>query len=89
VSSTDTPVGRHARVAPQVNAVYRLAYPKFNILGALTVRGQVEVQGSWKSTARRGPGGGTLAGICPAAWRRPRRGAALTCAAAHVEKEPG
>ena len=32
----------------RVNAVYRLAYPKFNILGALTVRGKVEVQGSSK-----------------------------------------
>src|SRR5688572_13763326 len=32
----------------QVNSVYRLAYPSFNILGALTVRGKVEVQGSSK-----------------------------------------
>jgi len=30
----------------RVNAVYRLAYPSFNIIGALTVRGKVEVQGS-------------------------------------------
>ncbi len=52
----------------RVNAVYRLAIPSFDILGALSVRGKVEVEGSskvngmdeipepWQSTA-----------LCPAA----------------------
>jgi hypothetical protein len=50
-----------------VNAVYRLAYPKFNILGALTVRGQVTVQGSSKIDGNDGiPPDWTSGGICPA-----------------------
>jgi len=52
----------------KVNAVYRLAYPKFNILGALTVRGQVEVQGSSRVDGRDEiPAGWVTSGICPAA----------------------
>ena len=31
-----------------MNAIYRLAIPTFNVLGALTVRGKVEVEGSSK-----------------------------------------
>ena len=30
----------------RINATYRIAFPTFNIIGALTVRGRVEVQGS-------------------------------------------
>jgi len=52
----------------QVNAIYRLAYPNFNILGALTVRGKVEVQGSSKVDGTDEiPPQWTTAGICPAA----------------------
>jgi hypothetical protein len=51
----------------RVNAVYRLAYPNFNILGALTVRGQVEVQGSSKVDGTdQIPPQWTTSGICPA-----------------------
>lgn len=51
----------------RVNAVYRLAYPSFNILGALTVRGKVEVQGSSKVDGTdQIPSGWTTGGICPA-----------------------
>lgn len=51
----------------RVNAVYRLAYPSFNILGALTVRGKVEVQGSSKvDGSDQIPAGWTSSGICPA-----------------------
>jgi hypothetical protein len=51
----------------QVNAMYRLAYPKFNILGALTVRGQVEVQGSSRVDGTDEiPAQWTTSGICPA-----------------------
>jgi hypothetical protein len=51
----------------RVNAIYRLAYPKFNILGALTVRGKVEVQGSSKVDGTDEiPGQWTTSGICPA-----------------------
>jgi len=50
----------------RVNAVYRLAYPKFNILGALTVRGQVTVQGSSRIDGTDGvPANWTTSGICP------------------------
>ena len=52
----------------RVNAVYRLAYPKFNILGALTVRGKVEVQGSSKVDGTdQIPPQWSTSGICPAA----------------------
>ena len=52
----------------KVNAVYRLAYPKFNILGALTVRGQVQVQGSSRVDGKDEiPAAWSAAGICPAA----------------------
>jgi hypothetical protein len=52
----------------QLNAIYRLAYPNFNILGALTVRGKVEVQGSSKVDGTDEiPPQWTTAGICPAA----------------------
>jgi hypothetical protein len=52
----------------RVNAIYRLAYPSFNILGALTVRGKVEVQGSSKVDGTdQIPPQWTTAGICPAA----------------------
>jgi hypothetical protein len=51
----------------RVNAVYRLAYPSFNILGALTVRGKVEVQGSSRVDGRDEiPAGWTTGGICAA-----------------------
>ena len=51
----------------KVNAVYRLAYPKFNILGALTVRGKVEVQGSSRVDGRDDvPPAWATSGICPA-----------------------
>jgi hypothetical protein len=50
----------------RVNAIYRLAYPKFNILGALTVRGKVEVQGSSRVDGRDDvPAQWTTSGICP------------------------
>jgi len=50
----------------RVNAVYRLAYPKFNVLGALTVRGQVTVQGSSRIDGTDGiPPTWTTAGVCP------------------------
>ncbi|HUQ83509.1 MAG TPA: hypothetical protein VM076_20315 [Gemmatimonadaceae bacterium] len=52
----------------RLNAVYRLAYPNFNILGALTVRGKVEVQGSSKVDGTDAiPPQWTASGICPAA----------------------
>jgi len=52
----------------RVNAVYRLAYPSFNIIGALTVRGKVEVQGSSKVDGTDGiPPQWTTSGICPPA----------------------
>jgi hypothetical protein len=52
----------------RVNAVYRLAYPTFNIIGALTVRGKVEVQGSSKVDGTdQIPPQWTSSGICPAA----------------------
>lgn len=51
----------------KVNSIYRLAYPNFNILGALTVRGKVEVQGSSKvDGADEIPPQWTTSGICPA-----------------------
>ena len=50
----------------RVNAIYRVAVPTFNILGALTVRGQVEVQGSSKVDGRDEiPPQWTTSGICP------------------------
>ena len=61
-----------------MNAVYRLAYPSFNIIGALTVRGKVEVQGSSKVDGTDEiPPQWTTSGICPAAVGRHarRRGA--------------
>ena len=52
----------------RLNAVYRLAYPSFNIIGALTVRGKVEVQGSSKVDGTdQIPPQWTTSGICPAA----------------------
>jgi hypothetical protein len=61
---TTGPLASHHRV----NAVYRLAYPSFNIRGALTVRGKVEVQGSSKVDGNDEiPGQWTTSGICPAA----------------------
>ena len=52
----------------RLNAVYRLAYPNFNILGALTVRGRVEVQGSSKVDGTDAiPPQWTTSGICPVA----------------------
>ena len=52
----------------RVNAIYRLAYPSFNIRGALTVRGKVEVQGSSKVDGTDEiPPQWTTSGICPAA----------------------
>jgi hypothetical protein len=51
----------------RVNAIYRLAYPSFNILGALTVRGKVEVQGSSKVDGTDEiPSQWATSGICPA-----------------------
>jgi hypothetical protein len=51
----------------QVNSIYRLAYPNFNILGALTVRGKVEVQGSSKVDGTdQVPPDWSASGICPA-----------------------
>ena len=61
---TTSAVASHHRL----NAIYRLAYPKFTILGALTVRGQVEVQGSSKVDGTDEiPAGWVTSGICPAA----------------------
>ena len=52
----------------RLNAIYRLAYPAFNIRGALTVRGKVEVQGSSKVDGTdQIPDQWTTSGICPAA----------------------
>ena len=52
----------------RINAVYRLAYPSFNIIGALTVRGKVEVQGSSKVDGTdQIPPQWASSGICPAA----------------------
>ncbi len=51
----------------RLNTVYRLAYPSFNIRGALTVRGKVEVQGSSKVDGTDEiPPTWASAGICPA-----------------------
>lgn len=56
------PLAAHHRV----NAIYRLAYPRFNVLGALTVRGQVEVQGSSRVDGTdQVPLAWSTAGICP------------------------
>jgi hypothetical protein len=52
----------------KVSSIYRLAYPNFNILGALTVRGKVEVQGSSKVDGTdKIPSQWTTSGICPLA----------------------
>jgi hypothetical protein len=52
----------------RLNAIYRLAYPNFNIIGALTVRGKVEVQGSSKVDGHDEiPPQWASSGICPAA----------------------
>ena len=52
----------------RINAVYRLAVPSFDILGALTVRGKVEVEGSSKVDGNdQIPDPWTASGICPAA----------------------
>jgi hypothetical protein len=51
----------------RVSSIYRLAYPSFNILGALTVRGQVTVQGSSRIDGTDAiPPDWTGGGICPA-----------------------
>jgi len=51
----------------RLNAIYRLAYPAFNIRGALTVRGRVEVEGSSKVDGTdRIPADWAAGGICPA-----------------------
>jgi len=68
--TSDGYAGRAGTLAShhKVNAVYRLAYPKFDILGALTVRGKVEVQGSSRVDGHDEiPPGWTTSGICPAA----------------------
>jgi hypothetical protein len=61
--------GRSGSIAShhKLNAIYRIAIPTFNIYGALTVRGQVEVQGSSKVDGNDEipPQWGT-SGICPA-----------------------
>jgi hypothetical protein len=58
------PLASHHRV----NGIYRLAMPSFNILGALTVRGQVEVQGSSRVDGNdQIPDQWSSSGICPAA----------------------
>ena len=50
----------------RLNAVYRIAYPSFSILGALTVRGKVEVQGSSQVDGTDAvPPQWPTAGICP------------------------
>lgn len=52
----------------RVNAIYRLAMPTFNILGALTVRGRVEVHGSSRvDGVDQIPSQWTTSGICPVA----------------------
>src|SRR5690348_1045155 len=52
----------------RLNAIYRLAYPSFNVIGALTVRGQVEVQGSSRVDGHDEiPPQWSSSGICPAA----------------------
>jgi hypothetical protein len=57
------PLASHHRL----NAIYRLTMPRFNILGALTVRGQVTVQGSSRIDGTDGvPADWTTGGICPA-----------------------
>ncbi len=51
----------------KVSSIYRLAYPNFNILGALTVRGKVEVQGSSKVDGTDVvPAQWASSGLCPA-----------------------
>ena len=50
----------------RVNAVYRLTYPKFNILGALTAAGKVTVQGSSAIDGTDAIPSGWAGGICPA-----------------------
>jgi hypothetical protein len=59
----------------RVNAAYRIAVPSFNILGALTVKGTVEVQGSsrvdgtdqvppqWSTSGICPPTGGSMPGV--------------------------
>jgi hypothetical protein len=50
----------------RVNAIYRIAMPTFNILGALTVRGKVEVQGSSRvDGSDQIPDQWGTSGICP------------------------
>ena len=52
----------------RVNAIYRIAMPSFNILGALTVRGKVEVGGSSRVDGMDNiPDQWTTSTICPAA----------------------
>jgi hypothetical protein len=52
----------------RINTIYRLQMPTFNILGALTVRGKVEVSGSSKvDGVDQIPGQWTSSGICPVA----------------------
>jgi hypothetical protein len=52
----------------RLNVIYRLAVPTFNIFGALTVRGQVEVQGSSRVDGNDEiPSQWTTSGICPLA----------------------
>src|SRR5690349_21704657 len=52
----------------RINAIYRVAVPTFNILGALTVRGKVEVQGSSKVDGTDEiPPQWAGSGICPVA----------------------
>ena len=51
----------------KLNAIYRLAYPNFNIIGALTVRGKVEVEGSSRVDGHdQIPDQWTTSGICSA-----------------------
>lgn len=58
------PLASHHRI----NGIYRLAIPSFNILGALTVRGKVEVQGSSRVNGQdQIPDQWTTSGICPVA----------------------
>jgi hypothetical protein len=52
----------------RVNAIYRIAMPSFNILGALTVRGKVEVGGSSRVDGMdQIPDQWTTSTICPVA----------------------
>jgi hypothetical protein len=52
----------------KLSAIYRVAIPTFNILGALTVRGKVEVEGSSKVDGTdQIPPQWTTSGICPTA----------------------